>query len=254
MRLVGFSTGALAYSDFRLGLKIVRESHTRAIELSALRENELAPLVEALSTLSLTEFSYISVHAPSKYAPARENELIALLRKVADRKWPIVVHPDAIQDCSAWQVFKDLLLIENMDKRNRIGRTAKELAEVFKKLPEAKLCFDLGHCRQVDPTMNESFLILQQFKGRLGQLHVSEVNSSSSHDPLSDASIGAFAKIASLIPENIPVILESTVGPDEVHSEIQRARLALPMPASTNGTAKREAKPLQNSKTCSAAI
>jgi hypothetical protein len=246
MRLVGFSTGALAYSDFQLGLKIVRDNHIKAVELSALRENELFPLVDAIAGLSMREFSYVSIHAPSKYEPARENHLIALLRKVAERRWPIVIHPDAIQNFSAWEIFKDLLLVENMDKRNMIGRTAGELAEVFKKLPEAKLCFDLGHCRQVDPTMNESCLILQQFAGKLGQLHVSEVNSRSTHDPLSDASIGAFAKIASMIPEGIPVILESTVRPDEVHSEVQRARLALPLSSSANGTSKREAKHFQN--------
>ncbi len=246
MRLVGFSTGALAYSDFRLGFKIIRDSHARAIELSALRENELSPLVDAVAALDLTEFSYISVHAPSKYAPAREDELIALLQRVAERQWPIVVHPDAIQNFSAWENFKHLLLVENMDKRNLVGRTAKELHEVFKKLPEAKLCFDLGHCRQVDPTMNESCLILQQFAGRLGQLHVSEVNSRSTHDPLSDAAINAFAKIASFIPENIPVILESTVPPGDVHAEIQRARLALPISPSANGTNKREARNVQS--------
>jgi len=81
------------------------------------------------------------------------------------------------------------------------GRTARELSEIFQKLPEAQLYLDLRHCRQVDPTMNESYLILQQFGARLGQLHVSEVNSRSTHDPLSDAAVSAFEKIAFLIPE-----------------------------------------------------
>jgi hypothetical protein len=246
MRLVGFSTGALAYSDFQLGLKIINENHLKAVELSALRENELFPLVATVAGLNMKEFTYVSVHAPSKYDPARENDLVKLLQKVAERKWPIVIHPDAIRDFSAWKSFKGLLLVENMDKRNLIGRTAGELAEVFKKLPEAKLCFDLGHCRQVDPTMNESCLILQQFAGRLGQLHVSEVNSRSTHDPLSGASIDAYARIASMIPEDIPVILESTVRPNEVHSEVHRARLALPLSSAANGTSKRDAKYYQN--------
>lgn len=249
MRPIGFSTGALAYSDFQLGLKILRNNNTRTIELSALRENELSPLVGALDSLDLTDFTYVSVHAPSKYEPIREKEIIALLTKAAKRKWPIIVHPDTIYNFSAWHVFADLLFIENMDKRNLTGRTARELSDVFQKLPQARLCFDLGHCRQVDPTMNEAYLILQEFGTRLGQLHVSEVNSRSTHDPLSDASIGAFEKIAYLIPEDVPVILESPVSPDEVEPEIQRARLALHATVSANGTRKREARHVHSAAT-----
>jgi len=245
MRLIGFSTGALAYSDFQFGLRILMNSHAKAIELSALRENEISPLVHSLSSLNLASFKYISVHAPSKYDPLRESELIVLLKQVAKRNWPIIVHPDAIQNFAAWRVFADLLFIENMDKRNLMGRTAHELSGIFQKLPEARLCFDLGHCRQVDPTMNESYLILQQFGARLGQLHVSEVNSRSTHDPLSDSSVSAFEKIASLIPENVPVILESPVPPEKVQFELKRARLALPITPSGNGNRKRETQRLQ---------
>jgi Ni,Fe-hydrogenase III small subunit len=245
MRPIGFSTGALAYSNFRRGLEIVRNSHSRVVELSALRESELSPLINALGSLNLEGFTYISVHAPSKYNPVREDEVISLLQQVAERHWPIIIHPDAIQNFSSWHVFKDLLFIENMDKRNITGRTARELTEIFQKLPQAKLCFDLGHCRQVDPTMNESYLILQQFRARLGQLHVSEVNSRSTHDSLSDAAVCAFEKIASMIPEDVPVILESPISSEEVQSEIHRARLALPVNSSSNGNAKREAKHFQ---------
>jgi hypothetical protein len=64
---------------------------------------------------------------------------------------------------------------------------------------------------------------------RLRQLHMSEVNSRSTHDPLSDAAINAFRTVASLIPENIPVILESPVPERDVLREIERARSALPL-------------------------
>lgn len=233
MRPIGFSTGALAYSDFRRGLEITRRGQCRTIELSALRENELAPLVEALDALDLCSYTYISVHAPSKFQQGHEADIVRLLRKVANKSWPIVLHPDVIQDASAWDSFGSLVLIENMDKRNNCGRTARELGEIFSKLPQAGLCFDIGHCRQVDPTMNESYLILKQFKNRLRQLHVSEVNSRSTHDPLSSTALAAFQKVASLVPEKTPVILESPVQEGDVEREIERARTALPIPAFT---------------------
>lgn len=238
MRSIGFSTGALAFSDFQAGLQILRANRIDTVELSALRESELIPLVDALDSLDLSSFKYISFHAPSKYGKFRETEVISILRKVATRNWPIVLHPDVIQDFSAWRSFGQILLIENMDKRNVCGRTVAELADIFVKLPQAGLCFDLGHCRQVDPTMSESRLILREFGSRLRQLHVSEVNSRSTHDPLTEAAIGAFEKISYLIPENIPIILESTVQRAEVEAEISHARAALPLQGANSAQMK----------------
>jgi hypothetical protein len=233
MRPIGFSTGALAYGDFRRGLDILRDKGAVAVELSALREHELEPLVGALDALDLTSFAYVSFHAPSKYEEQHEAVVIELLKNVAARGWRIILHPDAVFDFSAWEPVAHSLLIENMDKRNTMGRTASELALIFDRLPQAGLCFDIGHCRQVDPTMNESNLILREFQGRLTQLHMSEVNSRSTHDAMSGASISAFEKVAFLIPENVPVILESPVQDVEVLHEIENARLALPIRSAT---------------------
>jgi hypothetical protein len=245
MRPIGFSTGALAYANFRRGLEILHGKHTKTVELSALRENELGPLIRALCSLDLSQFTYVSIHAPSRYEPSHEREIIDLLKSVVNRRWPIILHPDTVHDFSAWEVFRDLLLIENMDKRNQKGRTAQELSAIFAKLPRARLCFDLGHCRQVDPTMNEAFLILRDFGTRLKQLHVSEVNSRSTHDPLSDVSTRSFEKISHLIPEHIPVILESPVTEAEVDAEIDRARLALPLNGAVKEIRKRDTKRFQ---------
>jgi hypothetical protein len=245
MRPIGFSTGALAYSDFRRALGMLRHKSIRTVELSALREAELAPLVDAIDSLDLSQFTYVSVHAPSKYARGVETKIVSLLKIVASRNWPIIVHPETLYDFSVWESFRGLVLIENMDKRNQTGRTARELELIFCKLPEAGLCFDLGHCRQVDPTMNEAFLILRDFGDRLKQLHVSEVNTRSTHDPLSSASIGAFEKVAQLIPMNVPVILESPVSEKEIDTEIAHAREALPV-AAANGNRKREARALHS--------
>jgi hypothetical protein len=96
--------------------------------------------------------------------------------------------------------------------------------------------------------MNETYLILRDFGAILRQLHVSEVNSRSTHDPLSGLSIGAFEQISGLIPENVPVVLESPVAEAEVQAEIEHARLALPVYAA-NGSRRREAQRFQNAAT-----
>jgi hypothetical protein len=245
MRPIGFSTGALAYGDFRQGLTALRGKHAATVELSALREKELTPLVNALDSLELQGYTYISVHAPSKFEKEQEKAIVDLLGTVASRGWRIVLHPDAIRDVVLWKSFGPLLLIENMDKRNICGRTERELSEIFARLPEAGLCFDIGHCRQVDPTMNEAYLILRAFGDRLRQLHVSEVNSRSTHDPLSSAAIDAFRAVSSLIPENIPLILESPVREEDINHEIELARLALPV-SPTSGRADTRAASLRS--------
>jgi hypothetical protein len=228
MRPIGFSTGALAYADFKQGIRILIENGVPVVELSALRQSELAPLVTSLDALDLSFFSYISFHAPSQIEQGTEAEVVSLLSRVTQRGWPIIVHPNVIRDFSIWAGFRELLFIENMDKRKAVGRTASELSTFFDRLPDASLCLDLGHARQVDPTMSEAVLILERFGNRLKQLHVSDVNARSTHDPLTAGALMAFNRVSLLIPEEVPVILESPVVRDQVLTEIELARTALP--------------------------
>jgi sugar phosphate isomerase/epimerase len=227
MRSIGFSTGALALGDFRAALRMLAEKDCSAVELSALRQHELAPLVEQLDRLHLSHFEYISFHAPSSIEPGFEAVALRLLEQVALRGWPIIVHPDAMYARREWERLGDRLCIENMDKRKPIGQTANDLAQIFNDLPRASLCFDIGHARQVDPTMSEASAILQRFSRRIQQIHVSEVNTQSKHDALSLESILAFQRVSHLVPADAPIILESRVQESEINEEIRDALAAL---------------------------
>ena len=185
-----------------------------------------------MDRLRLEQYSYVSVHAPSNWDTLTEAEGIEFLAVFAAKNWPIVLHPDCIENYGAWRVFGSLLLIENMDKRKLVGRTAAELETVFDQLPEAGLCFDIGHAHQVDPTMAEAFHILRQFGRRVTQVHMSHVDSRNAHVGLRWASIQAFQKVAHLIPENIPIILETPVAEGGIDTEMEMAREALTVPTS----------------------
>ncbi|HLZ91381.1 MAG TPA: hypothetical protein VKQ28_06670 [Candidatus Acidoferrum sp.] len=211
---------------------ILRRAKITVVELSALRQMELRPLADAINLLDFSPFKYVSVHAPSQLQEGTEAETVNLLITLAERGLPIVVHPDVISNFALWRKLGRLLFIENMDKRKKTGRTAIELAQAFESLPEASLCFDLGHARQVDPTMSEAVLILERFGDRLGQLHISDVNARSTHDPLTAAAILAFRRISHLIPDHIPVVLESPVSEDRVEIELASSRDALPAKSS----------------------
>jgi hypothetical protein len=229
MRPTGFSTGALAYADFRKAMQILSGTGIEVLELSALREAELAPLLAALDTLDLSQFTYVSIHAPSHFRRESEGEIVGSLLPVAERNWPIVVHPDAIFDPALWRKLGATLCVENMDKRKSIGRSAEELTHVFDQLPDASFCFDIGHARQFDSTMTEAYLLLTTFRNRLRQVHVSEVNTSSRHDVLSYTSIQAFREVAHLIAAHIPLILETPTAPGDLEAEMDKVRQALPM-------------------------
>jgi hypothetical protein len=83
--------------------------------------------------------------------------------------------------------------------------------------------------------MTEAYLMLKHFGARLAQIHVSDVNSSSEHDPLSFLSILDFQEIASTIPENVPAIIESIVPVEQIVSEIERVKRALARKTSVAG-------------------
>lgn len=100
------------------------------------------------------------LHLPTGVGPGvadfREEDQLSQLAK---RDWPIVLHPDAINDVDLWRGFGSLLCIENMDKRKPIGRTTLELRQIFSEFPDACFCLDLAHARQVDSSMTETYLL-----------------------------------------------------------------------------------------------
>ncbi len=222
MRDIGFSTGALAYGDFRRALVLCSQQKTAAIELSALRDTELPELMMALDELDIGRYRYVSVHAPSRFRSMREREIARALRPCIDRGWPVILHPDPIEDHGCWRDFGRLLCLENMDKRKPTGRTAAELEPHFEALPDASLCLDLGHARQVDPTMGIARFLLRAYGPRLMQIHLSEVDAACRHQPLSMATVWAVREIAKLIPD-APVILESVVPEARIAHELEMA-------------------------------
>jgi hypothetical protein len=222
MPYIGFSTGALSLQDFSEALRLMQGTSMTAVELSALRLPELPILVRAVPHLHLEQFGYISFHAPSRFSADEEDDVIDLLGHLP-KEWPVIVHPDTIHDSDKWAALGSRLALENMDRRKSTGRSALELSHWFKELPDAKLCFDLAHAHQCDRTMTEAFRILLGFRDRICQLHISELDSTGHHFPLSYGSMRAFSEVASLIPGNAPVILESLNPSQGTREEIQKA-------------------------------
>jgi hypothetical protein len=223
MRTIGFSSGALAKGDFRQGVELQRgEPRISAVELSALREHELFPLMDSIGTLDLSGFTYVSVHAPSRIADLSEAEMADALFRLPE-EWPVVVHPQLVTDPTLWHRFGRRLCVENMDIGKRVGRTAAELRLVFEALPDAGFCLDLGHAWQMNPSMTIAWHMLDQFGDRLRQLHVSEVNSFGKHLPMGWLSREAFKRVVRFIPAETPLILETIIPPERMGQQLDYA-------------------------------
>jgi hypothetical protein len=223
---IGLSTGSLAGPDLWRGLELALSLPCQAIELSALRESELDPLLRALDRLDVmvAGFESVAVHVPSRIEAIDEPQLVHDLQPIVERDWIAVVHPNLIQTPMLWRTLGRTLCIENMDKRKSVGRTARQLQEFFTELPHATFCFDIGHARQVDPTMLEASRMVESLGERMRQIHMSHVNSASRHERLKYESILAYRQVASTLPREIPIILESCIPTDGFADEVYRLK------------------------------
>jgi hypothetical protein len=228
MRPLGFSTGALAKGDVQRGLALQRGNpRVRAVELSALRDHELPRLVALAGTLDLAGFQYVSVHAPSKLGALSEREAFEQLAALPPQ-WPIVAHPEILRTPSLWRSLGSRLCLENMDDRKPRGRTPAELRALFEEYPEASFCLDVGHARQIDPTMAVALRMLVDFGERLVQLHVSEVGPRGEHQHVAATTRWAFERIAHRVPWDCPLIIEAMVTAEQIEAEIMSVMLAFP--------------------------
>jgi hypothetical protein len=227
MRPIGFSTGALAKGDFTRGVNVQRTfRRITAVELSALRDHELPDLVSALPSLDLRGFAYVSFHAPSRLQTLDEQTVFELLLRLPD-SWPIVAHPEILRTPSLWRRLGARLCLENMDDRKTTGRTPGELRELFEQFPDASFCLDLGHARQIDPTMASALRMLREFGGRLRQVHVSEVGTRGEHLPLGATTRMSFAQVAHRIPADCPLVIESVISVERIEHELDAVSAAL---------------------------
>ncbi len=222
---IGFSTGALERGDFRRAIHWLQRKKIKNIELSALRLEELEPLVNSLESLPTQEFSYVSFHAPSSFPKESERYVVQMLKQIAKHDWNIIVHPDVIRRPALWKQFGHRLLIENMDRRKPTGRTVGELDSIFKKLPKARLCLDVAHARQLDTTLTLLSQIIEHFTERIAEIHISELDSFCQHRPMSSSAVYDYQKLSKRLNHKLPIIIESMLDKNTSRHRLEINRL-----------------------------
>jgi hypothetical protein len=218
---LGFSTGSLSPGNARQALSMLSRQATTAIELSALRANELDEVLNVITSTDWSAFHYVSSHAPSKFNGITEAEVLRKLKPIIERRWPIIVHPDVITDWAAWHKLGALVTIENMDGRKPSGRTVAELETIFAQLPMAKFCFDIGHAAQIDPTMKLAGDLVDAFGDRLVEVHLSVVNDAFGHQPLTMESMRQFVPVMKRLVSSPAIILETPVDESTMTEQLR---------------------------------
>lgn len=204
---MGVSTGVFAQSR-DVWTELVTDAcgvSTYAVELSALSGEELPGLVAYLRAKPQLPFRYASVHAPVKNLD--EATVIPQLSELPLWVRTIVTHPDAIAQLGPYRRLGTRLVLENMDDRKRTGRSADELEPFFEALPEAGFCLDVAHAWSIDPTMEVAHELLDRFRSRLRQVHLSSL-SGGHHVPLRTNDEQLFADVLDRC-RDVPWILEA---------------------------------------------
>ena len=134
--------------------------------------------------------------------------MASAMTEIVARGHAVILHPDDISDFNLWLPLAAGLLGEKMDLQKAFGQTAAGLARVFERLPEAQVCFDIGHAWQVDPSMAEAQRFVDAFRLRIGQVHLSSVDARGQHSCLAPDAVAAFRAIMPDIPPTVPFIHE----------------------------------------------
>ena len=231
---LGASTGIFAQvrGDWSQLTALAAQTSAYAVELSALSAVELPGLMAFLAASPRLPFRYVSVHAPTKQLADDERSLVRELARVPLWVRAIVSHPDVIVDLGAYRALGSRLVLENMDGRKSSGRTVAELEAVFARLPDAGFCFDVAHAWAVDPSMGLAHELLDRFRSRLRQVHLSSLDDGR-HVPLSEQDESRFADVLGRC-RDVPWILEAlpparwrgatgALGPAVSHTAVKRA-------------------------------
>ena len=206
---LGCSTGFMAdhREDWERLVGGAAAISSMAAELSALSSHELPGLLAYLRSAPRLPFQFVSVHAPSKDR-GDEEALVRDLARIPPWIDAIVVHPDTISAPALYRRLGRRLVLENMDTRKAGGQTADDLDGYFAELPSARLCLDLAHAKDVDPTMDAAAALLERFSSRLSHVHLSSLDEHQHHVPLTIEDEALFGPLLARC-RDVPWILEA---------------------------------------------
>jgi hypothetical protein len=219
---IGPSTGAVHHTDPGRGAAAARYAGCRALEVSALHENELPAVERLLTSGAVNDFQHVSVHAPLKGRTMPETELVARLDALG---LPVVAHPPTLATPRLWRRLGGRLLVENDDARKPAGQTPADLARLFDQLPDAGHCLDVSHA--VDAGGRALAISLAAaFGDRTGLCHIGCAGGRPVTGDLEPDLLGTLTAVLQQIGRPVPVIIERRTDHRALAPQVREIRCA----------------------------
>jgi sugar phosphate isomerase/epimerase len=221
---LGFSTGCFYKSPLtiRERIAIIANAGCRTIELGCVKMESFR-LVElaALDANDLLGFENVSFHAP-KFGYGKNGETEEMLERIRQLRLKTffgnaVFHPDQIADFGIFDCVGLSIALENMDNRKMAYKTPAEFESVFAKNENLSLVLDVNHAYTNDPSLQLATRFCEKFGNRIVQVHLSGY--SGYHEPLFKMPAEQKKIIKAVRNLDVPIIVESILGPDELVKE-----------------------------------
>ena len=218
---LGFSTGSLAkLMTAKEALAVIHQLGCGVVELGFLRfERIKSDWLDEISSKDLTDFYYVSLHAPKiNYGYNEQTRFVfkKILGFNKKRKLDTVVfHPDLVEDFNIFNNVEFNISFENMDNRKELYRTPDELKKLLDKNDKFKLVLDVNHAYVNDESMKNTKAFYELLGDRIQEVHLTGYDKK--HEPLYQTK--QLNIIKSIQDFKVPMIEEAPLTIEEMKLE-----------------------------------
>jgi len=176
---IGFSTGCL-YKNMnpisKRAVEMIVSTGCNIIELGAGEKSRIYEL-SSIDKSDLSQFEYVSLHAPDDLIYDNNEETLEILKKISENHARlnfdcVVIHPDAVADWSVFDVFDLPIAFENVDEWKDFGKSAQDIKKVFGFGDYGMIC-DLTHAHTIDSSTKLARDLQKEFTERICHIHLS---------------------------------------------------------------------------------
>jgi len=158
----------------------------------------------------LKSLKYVSIHVTAESLKGcSEEDIIRRLDYVVGiakktNASDIVIHPEALPSPDILSKYDVKFLTENLDRNTGYG--LEKLKKVFEDYPDLGLCLDVCHSFTWDG--EETKKLVDEFKDKISQVHLSALEGDKQHRPLLNSSSDMIESIEPIKSLDVPIVIE----------------------------------------------
>lgn len=196
-------------------IKYARKLDVNGFELTLSNEHELRCFkVSQENRKWLRSLDYVSIHAPFGLLTESMDDdnvrsqldIISSLYEDINAK-NVIIHPNQLPPSETLKKYNFKVSTENMPRRYGIGIVQME--RVFSEHKRIGLCLDVSHAYQF--SKNETRNLVNAFKKRITQIHLSGTYRNMDHLSLRQVSKNFLASLEPIKELDVPIVIEESI-------------------------------------------